>query len=221
MLAKGPSCILLGLMSFVGIAKGFIADLSILAFTGTPVGKVIPFNGRYVTVAPDLFEGKPRSEDPKAGFNGTEFFGAHGPTVTDPKVEKAITYMREQMGIEKIASTGYCFGGRYAFRALGIPQNKGVQVGFAAHPTLLGDEEIKGIKGPASLAIAEGDTGMMAKRRAEIEAAMGSTGQPFTMALYGRTPHGFATHPDLNNPVQKAAKEDAFLQAVRFYETWL
>ncbi|KZL85797.1 dienelactone hydrolase [Colletotrichum incanum] len=271
MLAKGLSSVLLGLMSFVGIVNGFVADLSILAFAGMPVGKVIPYNGLdlyvsmpgnqsgkapgamartqfgvllltdifgiqstenkllvdsfaragYVTVAPDLFEGKPKAEDPEAGFNGNEFFGAHGPSVTDPKVEKAITYMREQLGIEKIASTGYCFGGRYAFRALGIPQNKGVQVGFAAHPTLLGDEEIKAIKGPASLAVAEGDTGMMAKRRAEIEAIMGTTGQPFTMVLYGGTPHGFATHPDLNNPVQKAAKEDAFLQAVRFYETWL
>lgn len=62
---------------------------------------------------------------------------------------------------------------------------------------------------------------MLAKRRAEIEAAMGTTGQPFTIALYGGTPHGFATKPNLNIPVQKAAKEDAFLQAVRFYETWL
>lgn len=62
---------------------------------------------------------------------------------------------------------------------------------------------------------------MLTKRRAEIEIAMSSTGQPFTMALYGGTPHGFAVRPDLNNPVQKAGKEDAFLQAVRFFETWL
>ncbi|KAK1989136.1 dienelactone hydrolase [Colletotrichum cereale] len=271
MLANNFLPTLLGLVSFFGVTKGFIADLSILAFTGTPVGQVIPFNGLdlyismpgnqsgkapgtvitnqygvllltdvfgiqstenkllvdsfaragYVTVAPDLFDGKPRSEDPNAAFNATEFFGAHAPEVTDPKVEKAIAYLREEMGVQKIASTGYCFGGRYAFRALGIPENKGVQVGFAAHPTLLGDEEIKAIKGPASLAVAEGDVGMKAARRAEIEAAVGTTGQPFTMMLYGMTPHGFATHPDLNNPVQKAAKEDAFVQAVRFYETWL
>ncbi|GKT49812.1 hydrolase tropI [Colletotrichum spaethianum] len=212
--AKGSLCIVIGLMSFIGITRGFVADLSILAFAGTPTGKVVPFNGH-------LFDGKPKPQDPKASFNVTEFFGAHGPEVTDQKVEKAISYLREKMGIQKIASTGYCFGGRYAFRALGIPQNKGVLVGFAAHPSLLGDEEIKAIKGPASLAVAEGDASMMANRRTDIEAAMGTTGQPFTMTLYGGTPHGFATHPDLNNPVQKAAKEDAFLQAVRFFETWL
>ncbi|KAK1967874.1 dienelactone hydrolase [Colletotrichum sublineola] len=262
---------LLGLISFFGVARGFITDMSILAFTGTPVGQVLPFNGLdlyismpsnqsgkapgtsvtnrygvllltdvygiqatvnkllvdsfaragYVAVAPDLFDGKPRSEDPNADFNATDFFGTHGPEVTDPKVERAIAYLREEMGVQKIASTGYCFGGRYAFRVLGMPENKGVQVGFAAHPTLLGDEEIKAIKGPASLAVAEGDIGTKATRRAEIEAVVGTTGQPFTMTLYGRTPHGFATRPDLNDPVQKAAKEDAFVQAVRFYETWL
>ncbi|KAK2034153.1 dienelactone hydrolase [Colletotrichum zoysiae] len=262
---------LIGLLSFFGVARGIITDLSILAFTGTPKGQVVSFNGLdiyismpsnqsgktpgaivtnrygvllltdvfgiqstenkllvdsfaragYVTIAPDLFDGKPRSEDPKANFNATEFFGAHGPEVTDPKVQKAVAYMREEMGVQKIASTGYCFGGRYAFRVLGMPDNKGVQVAFAAHPTLLGDEEIKAIRGPASLAVAEGDTGMNATRRAEIAAVVGTTGQPFTMTLYGGTPHGFAIHPDLNNPVQKAAKEDAFVQAVRFYETWL
>ncbi|EFQ35367.1 dienelactone hydrolase [Colletotrichum graminicola M1.001] len=271
MRANNFFCTLLRLISFFGVAGGFIADLSMLAFTGTPRGQVISFNGLdlyiampanqsgkapgtiitnqygvllltdvfgiqstenkllvdsfaragYVTVAPDLFDGKPRPEDPKADFNATEFFGAHGPEVTDPKVAKAVSYLREQMGVQKIASTGYCFGGRYAFRVLGIPDNKGVQVGFAAHPSQLGDEEIKAINGPASLAAAEADTGMKAARRAEIEAALGTTGQPFTMTLYGGTPHGFATHPNLNNPVQKAAKGDAFVQAVRFYETWL
>ncbi|KAK1690028.1 dienelactone hydrolase [Colletotrichum godetiae] len=258
-----------GLVSLAESRSSYVADLSILAYAGTPVGKVVPFNGLdlyvsmprnksekgpdpmrqfgvlmlpdvfgiqsnenmlladsfaragYITVAPDLMDGKPRTEGSMTGFNASEFFKSHGPSVTDPKVEKAIMYMREQMGVRSIASTGYCFGGRYVFRALGLPNKKGVQVGFAAHPSALGDDEIMAIKGPASLAVAEGDTGMLTKRRVEIETAMGTTGQPFTMALYGGTPHGFATHPDLNNPVQKAAKEDAFLQAVRFFETWL
>ncbi|KAJ0160381.1 Protein AIM2 [Colletotrichum tanaceti] len=131
----------------------------------------------YVAVAPGLFDKKPRTEETMASFDATEFFGAHGPAVTDPRVEKAIAYMRDKMDIGKIASTGYCFGGRYAFRALGLPQDKGVQVGFAAHPTLLGDDEIKAIKGPASLALAGDDQGLLAKRRTEMEAAMGTTGQ--------------------------------------------
>ncbi|KAF4848403.1 Hydrolase tropI [Colletotrichum siamense] len=170
---------------------------------------------------PDLFNGKPRSEDPKSGFNATEFFGSHGPSVTDPIVTTALSYMRDQMGVSKIATVGYCFGGRYAFRALGFPQGKAVNAAFAAHPTLLSDDEIKAISGPASLAIAEKDTGMKIQRRIEIEMAMARTGQPWTMNLYGGVPHGFATHPNLDVPVEKAGKEDAFLQAVRFFESWV
>ncbi|KAE9581597.1 hypothetical protein CGMCC3_g2301 [Colletotrichum fructicola] len=255
-----------------GLASGFVADLSLLAFAGTPVGQVINFNGLdiyvskpkeqpgsngmlaqtkptvgivhltdvfgiqstenklltdsfaragYVTIMPDLFNGKPRSEDPKSGFNATEFFGSHGPSVTDPIVTTALSYMRDQMGVSKIATVGYCFGGRYAFRALGFPQGKAVNAAFAAHPTLLGDDEIKAISGPASLAIAEKDTGMKIQRRIEIEMAMARTGQPWTMNLYGGVPHGFATHPNLDVPVEKAGKEDAFLQAVRFFESWI
>ncbi|KAF4919083.1 Hydrolase tropI [Colletotrichum viniferum] len=215
-----------------GLASGFVADLSLLAFAGTPVGQVINFNGLdiyvskpkeqsgsngmpaqskptvgivhltdvfgiqstenklltdsfaragYVTIMPDLFNGKPRSEDPKSGFNATEFFGSHGPSVTDPIVTTALSYMRDQMG----------------------------------------DDEIKAISGPASLAIAEKDTGMKIQRRIEIEMAMARTGQPWTMNLYGGVPHGFATHPNLDVPVEKAGKEDAFLQAVRFFESWV
>ncbi|KAF6838248.1 dienelactone hydrolase family protein [Colletotrichum plurivorum] len=273
MLIAGLLTVNLWLLSLFGVADGFVADLSLLAFSGKPVGRVINYKGLdvyvaepkdqkngtgigtpnrpvfgvlhltdvfgiqstenklladsfaragYLTVVPDLFNGKPRSEDPKSGFNATEFFGSHGPSVTDPIVSTALSYMREELGATKIGSLGYCFGGRYAFRALGLPGGKAVNAAFAAHPTLLGDDEIKAITGPASLAVAaEKDTGMLIKRRMEIEAAMGTTGQPFTMALYGGVPHGFAVHPNLDIPVEKAGKEDAFLQAVRFFETWL
>lgn len=37
---------MLGLTSLVGVANAFVADLSILAFAGTPVGNVVSFNGR-------------------------------------------------------------------------------------------------------------------------------------------------------------------------------
>ncbi|KAF6831102.1 short-chain dehydrogenase/reductase family Oxidoreductase [Colletotrichum musicola] len=252
MLIAGLLTMNLWLLSLIGVADGFVADLSLLAFSGKPVGRVINYKGLdvyvaepkdqkngtgigtpnrpvfgvlhltdvfgiqsaenkffaragYLTVVPDLFNGKPRSEDPNSGFNATEFFGSHEPSVTDPIVSTALSYMREELGATKIGSLGYCFGGRYAFRALGLPKGKAVNAAFAAHPTLLGDDEIK--------AITEKDTGMQIKRRMEIEAAMGTTGQPFTMALYGGVPHGFAVHPNLDIPVEKAGKEDAFLQA--------
>lgn len=38
--------VVLGFALFHGASSDYVADLSILAFTGTPVGKVIPFDGR-------------------------------------------------------------------------------------------------------------------------------------------------------------------------------
>lgn len=107
----------------------------------------------YVVVAPDLFDGEPAPEDlDQPGFNTTEFLAAHSPDVTDPIIAAAVQYMREDLGLDKIAATGYCFGGRYAFRFLA--EGKGADVAFAAHPSALQDSEIEAITGAVSVAAA-------------------------------------------------------------------
>jgi dienelactone hydrolase len=109
----------------------------------------------YLTIAPDLFDGKPAPEDivGNPDFNVTEFLYNHRPEITDPKIEKTIAYIYEKLGVETIVATGYCFGGRYAFRVLSGGE-QGVSVGFAAHPSLLEDGEIEAITGPVSIAAA-------------------------------------------------------------------
>ncbi|KAF6832749.1 dienelactone hydrolase family protein [Colletotrichum plurivorum] len=173
----------------------------------------------YISVAPDLFDGKPAPEDINVpGFNTTQFLAQHGPNITDPIVANAVDYLRKELGVAKVAVTGYCFGGRYTFRELA--PGKGADVGFAAHPSLLTDDEIKAIVGPASVAAAENDNLMPPARRAEVEALLGETGQPFSFALYGGTEHGFGVRANVSDPRQKFGKEEAFFQAVRFFDTW-
>jgi dienelactone hydrolase len=107
----------------------------------------------YLTVAPDFFNGTPAPadlNDPK--FNATAFLNSHGPNVADPIIATAIEYIRSVPGIKKIATTGYCYGGRYAFRT--VAKGKGADVAFAAHPSLLEDAEILAINGPAAVAAA-------------------------------------------------------------------
>jgi dienelactone hydrolase len=107
----------------------------------------------YLTVAPDLFNGTPAPEDLNApGFNATQFISQHDVNVTDPIITTAVDYLRKELGVKKIATTGYCFGGRYAFRFLAA--GKGADAAFAAHPSLLMDDEILAITGPASVAAA-------------------------------------------------------------------
>lgn len=199
----------------------------------------------YISVAPDLFNGSPAPNDINIpGFNTTAFLAQHGPNVTDPIIANSIKYLREELGVSKVAVTGYCFGGRYSFRVLA--EGKGADVGFAAHPSLLTDEEITAITGPASVAAAgtssisaplrpsgalvgffvtdisavETDNLMTPARRAEVEALLSETGQPFSLAVYGGTSHGFGVRANISDPRQKFGKEEAFFQAVRFFDTW-
>lgn len=66
----------------------------------------------------------------------------------------------------------------------------------------------------------ETDNTMSPARRAEIEAPLEQTGQPFSVALYSGTSHGFGVRADISDPRQKYGKEEAFFQAVRFFDTW-
>ncbi|KAL2156638.1 hypothetical protein VTH82DRAFT_1383 [Thermothelomyces myriococcoides] len=172
----------------------------------------------FLVVAPDMFDGEPAPVDfGTPGFNMTEFTIKHGPNATDPIIDVGVAYL-EEAGVDKIAATGYCFGGRYAFRVLA--EGKGVDAAFAAHPSLLEDGEISAITNPVSVAAAEVDTTMSPERRSQIEALLVETGQPYQVNLYSGTSHGFGVRANVSDPQQKYGKETAFWQAVRWFEAW-
>ncbi|CAK7205273.1 hypothetical protein SEUCBS139899_008040 [Sporothrix eucalyptigena] len=245
-----------------------VANTSVVAHDGTPVGKEEVHNGYnmyitkpqgnataavlyltdvfgiqlaqnklladsfaragFLTVAPDMFNGTPAPGDINVpGFNTTTFLNTHGPTQTDPIVAAGIAYIRS-LGITRIGATGYCYGGRYAFRAGGNltsaggkADTAGAQAVFAAHPSMLTDDEISAIQGPASVAAAETDAMMPAARRTEITSLMQKSGKEYSFAVYGGTSHGFGVRVNVTDPRQKFAKEEAFLQAVRWFSVWL
>lgn len=98
-----------------------------------------------------MFNGTPAPEDLNAkGYNGSAFLTMHDPAATDPIVAAAVTYLRDTLGVKRIGVTGYCFGGRYALRAVG--GKKGADVAFAAHPSLWTSQDVLAVKGPVSIA---------------------------------------------------------------------
>ncbi|KAI1849599.1 hypothetical protein JX265_007938 [Neoarthrinium moseri] len=257
------SATLMGLGSFASACKAAatkcpVADVSVIAHEGTPVGReevhdgvnlyitgnasgtavlyltdVFGINltqnrlladsfGRagFLTVAPDLFNGTPSPMDlNEPGFNITDFLAKHGPEATDPLIDVAVKYLKGTPGVSKIGVTGYCFGGRYAFRY--VAAGKGGDAAFAAHPSLLEDAEISAIAGPVAVAAAETDSSMPPERRHNITALLGQTGKPYNVALYSGTEHGFGVRANVSDPEQKYGKESAFFQAVRWFENWV
>lgn len=115
-----------------------------------------------------------------------------------------------------------------------------IDVGFSAHPSLITHEELGAIQGPFSIAAArkcflnyretatnmfllvpETDSIFTTQLRHESEETLIKTGQPWQINLFSGVSHGFAVRGDLNDKVQKWAKEQAFCQAVVWFNQYL
>lgn len=64
------------------------------------------------------------------------------------------------------------------------------------------------------------DSLMPASLRAELEALLLNISSPYQVNLYSGVQHGFGVRANVSDPVQKFAKESAFLQAVRWFNNF-
>ncbi|KAK4464089.1 protein AIM2 [Cladorrhinum samala] len=207
------------------------SDIAVLYLTDV-YGLPLPENQRlmdsfamagYLTVGPDLFQGVPAPNDINTpGFNTSVFLAKHTPEVTDPIVASAIGYLRDKLKVKKVAVAGYCYGGKYAFRfvAGGGAQQAIADVAFSAHPSLLTESEISAVSKPMAVAAAETDSLLNVTARSNMEVLLKETGQRYQVNLYSGTPHGFAVRANLSDPQQKYGKEESFVQAVRWFDTF-
>jgi dienelactone hydrolase len=179
-------------------------------------------NGYFVAV-PDLFNGNVVPLNPPAGFDLMKWIGTempHPPAV-DPIIEATIKELRGNMGVKRLGGVGYCFGGKYVCRWLGKSQGEGIDAGFTAHPSFVEAEEVKGIKGPLSIAAAETDQIFPAPKRHETEDILQAMDVPYQINLFSDVQHGFAVRCDLSLKRAKFAKEQAFLQAVNWFDEYV
>ncbi|KAF9774373.1 hypothetical protein IL306_007638 [Fusarium sp. DS 682] len=177
----------------------------------------------YTTIIPDVFNGDvmpfpfPEGIDVMSwitkGANGDN---PHTPAQIDPIVVEAIKTLKEQ-GATKIGAVGYCFGAKYVVRNY----KEGIDVGYVAHPSFVEEDELKAITGPLSIAAAQTDTIFPAKLRHRSEEILIETGKPFQINLFSHVEHGFAVRTDLKNKAKKFAKEQAFFQAVQWFDEHL
>ncbi|KAH6999327.1 esterase/lipase [Ilyonectria destructans] len=180
----------------------------------------------YLVVMPDLFYGDPVPLNADmATFNLPNWMqgqlGAkkipHTPQTVDPIVEQSLQTLRDKYKCKTIAVAGYCFGAKYAVRALA---SSNIDAVFIAHPAMISKEELENIKGPLAIAAAEIDAIFPASERHESEETLKKLGTPFQINLYSGVHHGFAVRCDLSDRVQRLAKESAFLLALQWFEAY-
>ncbi|TWU74983.1 hypothetical protein ED733_005766 [Metarhizium rileyi] len=177
----------------------------------------------YTTVVLDLFNGDPVQLNKPEGFDfmgwlnkGSDGNNPHTAPYIDPIVEAGIKYIKG-LGIKKLGAVGYCFGAKYVIRHY----KDGIDVGFVAHPSFVEENELAAITGPLSVAAAETDIIFPSDKRHKSEEILKATQQPYQINLYSGVEHGFAVRGEQNVKVQKFAKEQAFLQAVTWFDNYL
>jgi len=179
----------------------------------------------YYTLIVDLFNGDPLKLNREGDFDfmawltkGTGGNNPHTFEYVDPIVEKGLAYLKEQ-GFKKIGSTGYCFGAKYVCRYMA--KGKGIDVGYVAHPSFVDEEELSSITGPLSIAAAETDDIFPTEKRHKSEEILRNSKLPYQINLYSGVAHGFSVRCDTSKKQERFAKEQAFLQAVQWFDEYL
>lgn len=201
----------------------------------------------YYTVIVDTFNGDPIALNHPGEFDfmkwltqGSDGKNPHTKENVDPIVELSLNYLKEK-GFTKIGALGYCFGakvssarqthppnpGLVADHSIPFPQyvvrhyKNGIKVGYVAHPSFVDEDELAAITGPLSIAAAETDQIFPAEKRHKSEEILQKVGQPYQLNLFSGVVHGFSVRCDTSKRVERFAKEQAFYQAVAWFDEYL
>jgi len=172
----------------------------------------------YFVVVPDLFNGDPIPLNRGPDFDMTAWREKHTTETVDPIMTAVIKALKEEYGVKKIGGAGYCFGAKPLVRFL---KKGAIDAGYVAHPSWVTADEVRAIEGPLSIAASETDGIFPPEKRHLTEEILKETKQPFQINLYSGCSHGFAVRGDITNKQIKFAKEQAFLQAVFWYDEHL
>ncbi|MCJ1339590.1 hypothetical protein MMC09_004880 [Bachmanniomyces sp. S44760] len=193
----------------------------------------------YLTVMPDLFHGDPLPLNRPADFDLQKWLKGppgHGVDRIEPVLDQVIKYMKTEMGVRKIGAVGYCFGAKYAIRYLSTAHSDSksennkekeesthgsITAAYVAHPSFVENDELEKIQGPLSISAAETDSIFTTEKRHESEEILKKTGLPWQINLFSGVQHGFAVRGDLNRLEARFAKEQAFYQAVLWFDAHL
>ncbi|KNZ57213.1 hypothetical protein VP01_220g2 [Puccinia sorghi] len=161
----------------------------------------------------DTFSGDdvPDGPQPNAmpvGFDIIEWQKRHGPQQILPLIGNVIKNLTDQ-GVQRVAATGYCFGGKYVFLSL---DRNWIQVGSTSHPSLLtipnDPLELRAKShGPLLINSCEFDPQFGAEAQKQTDAILGNGRyEPgYKRTYYPGASHGFGIRANLVVTLQKNA----------------
>ncbi|WWC85849.1 uncharacterized protein L201_000716 [Kwoniella dendrophila CBS 6074] len=142
----------------------------------------------------------------------------HREAVSKPIIENFFKALRADPSTGKIAAVGFCWGGRYALVLSQDDSPARVDIGVAAHPSFLVNDDVKPItKTPVAVFKGTADAMMTDEALDQVEDILrNNLGDKFVAKKYPDAVHGFAVRGDLENGKEKAQKEEVTKDIVDF-----
>ncbi|OSX59650.1 hypothetical protein POSPLADRAFT_1075258 [Postia placenta MAD-698-R-SB12] len=134
------------------------------------------------------------------------------------KIGGLLAHLRGAHPSAKIGFVGYCWGGRYA-----LTMNPQFDATVAAHPSLVKfPAELEDIGNPVMFLLAANDHGYDGARGRETEKILKGKGlTEVEMHVYDGVNHGWTLRCNMEDPKQKAAREEAKERAIGWFEKYL
>lgn len=125
----------------------------------------------------------------------------------------------KKMGITKIGTVGYCFGGKLVFA---LAQQKKVDCLVSAHPSLPNlPGGVEGISCPLLLICAEKDYLLSRKKAEEIIKIARNSNSHAELSFYDGVSHGFAVRGNDEDPLCREACEKSTQETINWFRQYL
>ncbi|KAI8980621.1 alpha/beta-hydrolase [Trametes punicea] len=118
-----------------------------------------------------------------------------------------IEAVRTQYGTDKkYVCVGYCFGAPYVMEHI---KTDWIAAGAFAHPAFLNEDHFRNVKQPLLMSCAETDVTFPIESRRRSEDLLVEQKATYYIQVFSSVEHGFALRGDMNDPVQRWAKEES------------
>ncbi|ORY05577.1 endo-1,3-1,4-beta-D-glucanase [Clohesyomyces aquaticus] len=175
--------------------------------------QVAPLFGGEIPATTEMMD----DEEQRNKFDFAVFVQKHGKQVRWPEIEACAQALKSEF--PKVGAIGYCYGAWACFKLAADPSL--IDAVSVAHPSLLENNEIDGLKVPVQIVAPENDFVFTSELKEYSNKVIPTLGIPYEYVYFPGVSHGFAARGDVNDKVQKEALERAKRSAVNFFNEFL